>query len=34
VEATDQPALQSVLDDLGFEPPGAADSYVVVECLI
>jgi GNAT superfamily N-acetyltransferase len=33
VEATDQPALQSVLDGLGFEPPGADDSYVVVECL-
>lgn len=34
VEATDQPALQSVLDGLGFEPPGADDSYVVVESVI
>ena len=34
VEATDHPALQSVLDDLGFEPPGADDSYVVVESVV
>ena len=34
VEATDEPALQSVLDSLGFEPPKADDAYVVVECLV
>jgi GNAT superfamily N-acetyltransferase len=34
VEATDQPALQSMLDGRGFEPPGVDDSYVVVECPI
>jgi GNAT superfamily N-acetyltransferase len=31
VEAADQPELQSMLDGLGFQPPGPDDSYVVVE---
>jgi GNAT superfamily N-acetyltransferase len=32
VESNDRPALQSMLDWLGFEPP--EDSYVVVECAL
>jgi hypothetical protein len=34
VEATDHPEVQSVLDDLGFQPPGTDDSYVVVESVV
>jgi N-acetylglutamate synthase-like GNAT family acetyltransferase len=30
IEAAADPAVQAMLDELGFEPPGAADAYVVV----